>query len=121
MTLFAEPLPDGPLGIVRLLSFAAVVAGAVALAPRRAANGRSAPAGSGKASTPSAAPRAAARSCRTGIEVGEELGAEADDEDTVIVSRPGGETIGDRRPRALDRAAGAPPGVRPAAARDEWH
>jgi hypothetical protein len=36
MTLFAEPLPDGPLGGVRVLSFAAVVAGAVALAPRRA-------------------------------------------------------------------------------------
>lgn len=35
MTLFAEPLPDGPLGVVRLLSFAAVVAGAAALAPRR--------------------------------------------------------------------------------------
>jgi hypothetical protein len=39
MTLFAEPLPAGPLGIVRLLSFGAVVVGAVALAPRRAANG----------------------------------------------------------------------------------
>jgi hypothetical protein len=36
MTLFAERLPNGPLGVVRLLSFAAVVAGAVALAPRRA-------------------------------------------------------------------------------------
>ena len=35
MTLFAEPLPDGPLGIVRVLSFAAVTVGAVALAPRR--------------------------------------------------------------------------------------
>jgi hypothetical protein len=35
MTLFAEPLPDGPLGAVRVLSFAAVVAGAVILAPRR--------------------------------------------------------------------------------------
>lgn len=37
MVLFAEPLPDGPLGIVRVLSFAAVVAGAVALTrrPRR--------------------------------------------------------------------------------------
>lgn len=40
MTLFAEPLPNGPLGIVRVLSFAAVVAGAVALAPRRASTGR---------------------------------------------------------------------------------
>lgn len=38
MTLFSEPLPEGPLGIVRLISFAAVVAGAVALAPRRAAD-----------------------------------------------------------------------------------
>lgn len=36
MTLFAEPLPGGVLGLVRVLSFAAVVAGAVALAPRRA-------------------------------------------------------------------------------------
>ncbi len=35
MILFAEPLPDGPLGVVRVLSFATVVAGAVALAPRR--------------------------------------------------------------------------------------
>jgi hypothetical protein len=35
MSLFAEPLPDGPLGLVRVASFAAVVAGAVALAPRR--------------------------------------------------------------------------------------
>ena len=35
MTLFAEPLPDGPLGVVRVLSFDAVVAGAAALAPRR--------------------------------------------------------------------------------------
>jgi len=40
MTLFSEPLPEGPLGIVRLLSFGAVVAGAVALAPRRTAGGR---------------------------------------------------------------------------------
>ena len=38
MTLFAEPLPDGPLGVLRVASFAAVVAGAVALAPRRAAD-----------------------------------------------------------------------------------
>jgi hypothetical protein len=36
MTLFAERLPAGALGVVRLLSFAAVVAGAVALTPRRA-------------------------------------------------------------------------------------
>ena len=37
MTLFAEPLPEGPLGVLRVASFAAVVAGAVALAPRHAA------------------------------------------------------------------------------------
>jgi hypothetical protein len=37
MTLFAEPLPGGALGVVRVLSFAAVVAGAAALAPRHAA------------------------------------------------------------------------------------
>lgn len=39
MTLFAEPLPGGALGVLRVLSFAAVVAGAVALAPRHAAGG----------------------------------------------------------------------------------
>src|SRR5919197_2423007 len=38
MTLFAEPLPDGPLGVVRVLSFAFLVAGAAAVAPRRAAD-----------------------------------------------------------------------------------
>ena len=37
MTLFAEPLPDGPLGGVRLAAFGAAVAGAVALAPRHRA------------------------------------------------------------------------------------
>lgn len=36
MALFAEPLPEGPLAVVRVLSFGAVVAGAVVLAPRRA-------------------------------------------------------------------------------------
>jgi hypothetical protein len=36
MTLFAEPLPDGALGLVRVLAFGAVVAGAAALAPSRA-------------------------------------------------------------------------------------
>jgi hypothetical protein len=36
MALFAEPLPEGALGVVRVLSFGAVVAGAVVLAPRRA-------------------------------------------------------------------------------------
>jgi hypothetical protein len=35
MTLFAEPLPAGAMGILRLIAFAAVVAGAVALAPSR--------------------------------------------------------------------------------------
>ena len=36
MTLFEEPLPAAPLGIVRVLAFAAVIAGAVALTPSRA-------------------------------------------------------------------------------------
>ncbi len=35
MTLFAEPLPGGAVGVARVLAFIAVVAGAVALAPRR--------------------------------------------------------------------------------------
>jgi hypothetical protein len=35
MTLFAEPLPAGAAGIARIAAFAAVVTGAVALAPRR--------------------------------------------------------------------------------------
>jgi hypothetical protein len=35
MTLFAEPLPGGAPGLARVVAFAAVVAGAVALAPRR--------------------------------------------------------------------------------------
>lgn len=37
MTLFAEPLPAGALGGVRVAAFAAVVAGAVALSPRHGA------------------------------------------------------------------------------------
>jgi hypothetical protein len=37
MTLFREPLPDGALGLVRVLAFASVVVGAVWLAPRRPA------------------------------------------------------------------------------------
>jgi hypothetical protein len=37
MTLFAEPLPGGALGAVRIAAFAAVVAGAVALSPRHGA------------------------------------------------------------------------------------
>jgi hypothetical protein len=40
MTLFAEPLPAGLLGGVRIAAFAAVVAGAVALAPRHGAAGQ---------------------------------------------------------------------------------
>lgn len=59
-----------------------------------------------------------------GIKVGEELAVEADDDGRVIVSRPSGENLGDRRRRALDRAAGALPGVWPTGAldelRDEW-
>jgi hypothetical protein len=51
-TVFAEPLPDGPLGVVRALSFGAVVAGAVALAPRRS---------TARPSEPGSAPPAAAR------------------------------------------------------------
>lgn len=39
MTLFAEPLPAGLMGALRVASFAAVVAGAVALAPRQRAAG----------------------------------------------------------------------------------
>jgi bifunctional DNA-binding transcriptional regulator/antitoxin component of YhaV-PrlF toxin-antitoxin module len=61
---------------------------------------------------------------RAGIRVGEELAVEVDDEGRVIVSRPHGESIGDRRRRALERAAGALPGVWPDGAlgelRDEW-
>ncbi len=61
---------------------------------------------------------------RAGLTIGEELAVEADDEGRVIVSRSGAETVGDRRRRALDRAAGALPGVWPASAlddlRDEW-
>lgn len=61
---------------------------------------------------------------RAGIKIGEELAVEADDEGRVIVSRSGAETVGDRRRRALERAAGALPGVWPAGAldelRDEW-
>jgi len=41
MTLFEEPLPTGALGAVRIAAFAAVVAGAVALAPRHRTAGRS--------------------------------------------------------------------------------
>lgn len=62
---------------------------------------------------------------RAGLRIGEELAVEADGNGRVIVSRSGGEAVGDRRRRALDRAAGALPGVWPAGAldelRDEWH
>lgn len=61
---------------------------------------------------------------RAGIRVGEQLAVEADEDGRVIVSRSGGETVGDRRRRALERAAGALPGVWPAGSldelRDEW-
>jgi bifunctional DNA-binding transcriptional regulator/antitoxin component of YhaV-PrlF toxin-antitoxin module len=61
---------------------------------------------------------------RAGLRIGEELAVEADDEGRVIVSRSTGETVGDRRRRALRRAAGALPGVWPTDAldelRDEW-
>jgi bifunctional DNA-binding transcriptional regulator/antitoxin component of YhaV-PrlF toxin-antitoxin module len=62
---------------------------------------------------------------QAGIRTGEELAVEVDDRGRVIVSRSGAETIGDRRRRALERVAGALPGVWPARAldelRDEWH
>ncbi|HEX5582846.1 AbrB/MazE/SpoVT family DNA-binding domain-containing protein [Gaiella sp.] len=61
---------------------------------------------------------------RAGLTIGEELAVETDDEGRVIVFRSAGETVGDRRRRALERAAGALPGVWPAGAlddlRDEW-
>jgi bifunctional DNA-binding transcriptional regulator/antitoxin component of YhaV-PrlF toxin-antitoxin module len=61
---------------------------------------------------------------RAGIRTGEELAVEVDEEGRVIVSRSSPETVGDRRRRALERVAGALPGVWPAGAldglRDEW-
>lgn len=61
---------------------------------------------------------------RAGLRIGEELSVEADDDGRVIVSRSPDETVGDRRRRALRRAAGALPGVWPPDAldelRDEW-
>jgi bifunctional DNA-binding transcriptional regulator/antitoxin component of YhaV-PrlF toxin-antitoxin module len=61
---------------------------------------------------------------RAGLQVGEELAVEADEEGRVIVSRPAGRSVGERRRRALAKAAGALPGVWPAGAldelRDEW-
>src|SRR5262245_18703171 len=61
MTVFAEPLPDGPLGIVRVVSFAAVVAGAVGLAPRRT----TAPSGPGSERRAAARPAASDRPAAT--------------------------------------------------------
>jgi bifunctional DNA-binding transcriptional regulator/antitoxin component of YhaV-PrlF toxin-antitoxin module len=59
-----------------------------------------------------------------GIQIGEELAVEVDDGGRVIVSRSDGESIGDRRRRALERVAGSLPGVWPSHAldelRDEW-
>ncbi len=61
---------------------------------------------------------------RAGLAIGEELSVETDEQGRVIVARAAGETVGDRRRRALDRAAGALPGVWPVGAldelRDEW-
>jgi hypothetical protein len=61
---------------------------------------------------------------RAGLRIGEELAVDADDEGRVIISRSTGETVGDRRRRALQRATGALPGVWPPDAldqlRDEW-
>lgn len=61
---------------------------------------------------------------RAGLRIGEELAVEADDKGRVIVSRSPDETVGDRRRRALHRAAGALSGVWPTGAldelRDEW-
>jgi hypothetical protein len=58
------------------------------------------------------------------MRIGEELAVEAAEDGRVIVSRSDGETLGVRRRGALDRAAGALPGVWPAGAfdelRDEW-
>ena len=62
---------------------------------------------------------------RAGLTIGEELAVEVDNNGRVIVSRSAGETVGDRRRRALHRAAGALPGVWPTGAlddlRDEWN
>lgn len=61
---------------------------------------------------------------RAGLTIGEELAVETDAEGRVIISRSTGETVGDRRRRALDKVAGALPDVWPPGAldglRDEW-
>ncbi len=61
---------------------------------------------------------------QAGLEIGEELAVEADEQGRVIVSRPAGEGVGERRRRALRKAAGALPGIWPPGAldevRDEW-
>lgn len=61
---------------------------------------------------------------RAGLRTGEELAVDVDDQGRIVVSRSDDETVGDRRRRALDRVAGALPGVWPEGAldelRDEW-
>ena len=56
---------------------------------------------------------------QAGIRTGEELAVAVDDEGRVIVSRAETETLGGRRRRALDRIAGALPGIWPRGALDE--
>ena len=56
---------------------------------------------------------------RAGLRIGEELAVETDERGRVIVFRSAGETVGDRRRRALERAAGALPDVWPPDALDE--
>lgn len=59
-----------------------------------------------------------------GLSIGEELAVESDSTGRVIVSRLAGESVGDRRRRALEKAAGSLPGIWPVGAldalRDEW-
>jgi hypothetical protein len=62
MTLFSEPLPSGPFAVARVLSFAAVVAGAAALAPGRASKPDTRP----ERPLPERAARNSARSVTTG-------------------------------------------------------
>jgi bifunctional DNA-binding transcriptional regulator/antitoxin component of YhaV-PrlF toxin-antitoxin module len=61
---------------------------------------------------------------QAGLRPGEQLSVEVDETGRVVVSRSLTETVGDRRRRALERAAGALPGVWPPGAldelRDEW-